>query len=44
MVDRKGYKGIFLPGYQPHYSKDDALLKVLPKINLDFIDRKFKCF
>lgn len=38
MVDRKGYKGLFLPGYKAHYNKDDAILKLLPKINLDFVD------
>lgn len=37
-VERKGYKGIFLPGFKPHYSKNDAILKFLPKINLNFID------
>lgn len=37
-VDRKGYKGIFLPGFKPHHNKNDALLKFLPKINLNFID------
>jgi 4-hydroxyphenylpyruvate dioxygenase len=27
-----------LPGFKPHYSRDDALLPKLPKINLQFID------
>lgn len=38
LVDRKGYTGLFLPGFKKHYNTDDALLKLLPKINLDFID------
>lgn len=38
MVDRKGYKGLFLPGFKPHYNKNDAILKLLPKIDLKFID------
>lgn len=27
-----------MPGYQPHYSRDDVLLTKLPKANLQFID------
>jgi 4-hydroxyphenylpyruvate dioxygenase len=38
MVDRKGYKGTFLPGFKPHYNQNDNILKLLPKINLNFID------
>lgn len=38
MVDRKGYKGLFLPGFQEHYNNNDAILSLLPKINLNFID------
>ncbi|KAG5675901.1 putative 3-dehydroshikimate dehydratase [Polypedilum vanderplanki] len=38
LIDRKNYKGIFLPGYKEHYSKNDPLLKILPKPNLQFID------
>lgn len=38
LVDRKGYKGLFLPGFKAHYNKNDAILKLLPKIDLKFID------
>jgi 4-hydroxyphenylpyruvate dioxygenase len=37
-VDRKNYKGLFLPGFETHYSKNDNLIKSLPKIDLKFID------
>lgn len=38
LVERKGYKGLFLPGFKPHYVQDDPILKFLPKINLRAID------
>jgi len=36
-VERKGYKGRFLPGYQESQHKDN-LLKLLPPAGLNFID------
>lgn len=36
-MDRKGYTGLFLPGFKAHYT-DDKLNKILPKIDLKFID------
>lgn len=36
-VERKGYNGRFLPGYQKPLD-DDVLLKILPPTKLDFID------
>lgn len=36
-VERKDYKGLFLPGFQPTKTKD-ALLDKLPSIGLQFID------
>jgi 4-hydroxyphenylpyruvate dioxygenase len=38
LIDRSGYKGLFLPGYKPHYHKNDPITKLLPKINLKFVD------
>lgn len=37
-VERNGYPGIFLPGYQKPQDPDDVLLKLLPTTHLDFID------
>lgn len=37
LVERNGYKGLFLPGYKPPL-QDDPLLKSLPLSKLDFID------
>ena len=37
-MERKGYKGLFLPGYVPHYAQNDSIVKFLPKINLLRID------
>lgn len=37
-MDRKNYKGLFLPGYKPHYNKDDNIIKLLPKTDIKFID------
>lgn len=37
-VDRKNYNGIFLPGYTSHYSQNDAIVKLLPECNLDYVD------
>lgn len=36
-VERSGYKGAFLPGYQ-RIERSDNLLKTLPPIHLNFID------
>lgn len=36
-MERNAYKGAFLPGYKPP-TDHDCLLKLLPPINLDFID------
>jgi 4-hydroxyphenylpyruvate dioxygenase len=38
LVDRKNYKGLFLPGFREHYSRNDPLLDLLPATNLQFID------
>lgn len=38
LVDRKGYTGSFLPNFKPHPNQNDSILKLLPKINLNFID------
>jgi 4-hydroxyphenylpyruvate dioxygenase len=38
LVDRSGYKGLFLPGYKPHYQQNDPIIQLLPKSNLNFID------
>lgn len=38
LIDRKSYKGEFLPDFAEHYSKSDGILKYLPKINLNFVD------
>ncbi|XP_014213384.1 4-hydroxyphenylpyruvate dioxygenase [Copidosoma floridanum] len=35
-VDRSKYKGFFLPGFQK--ARDDAISKLLPPVNLKFID------
>lgn len=37
-VERKQYKGSFLPGYQPHPLRNDPLLPLLPDTKLNFID------
>lgn len=36
-VERKGYSGLFLPGYSPTV-QEDALLSLLPPIGLYFVD------
>lgn len=36
-VERKNYRGLFLPGFKPPMY-DDMLAKLLPPVNLDFID------
>lgn len=36
-VQRTGYKGPFLPGYQAHYMKE-TINKYLPPVNINFID------
>lgn len=38
LVERKGYKGLFLPGYAPHYAQNDSIMQFLPKTNLLRID------
>lgn len=38
LVERNGYKGLFLPGFKQPYNKDDSILKLLPKTNLKFVD------
>lgn len=38
LIDRKAFKGDFLPDFAVHYSKNDSMLKYLPKINLNFVD------
>lgn len=37
LIDRSNYKGLFLPGYKP-VKYQDPLVKILPKIGLNFID------
>ncbi|VDM37641.1 unnamed protein product [Toxocara canis] len=37
LIERKGYKGLFLPGFQKSPSKTD-FFDALPKVNLCFID------
>merc|ERR1711860_172845 len=37
LVDRSGYKGLFLPGYKA-VKYTDPLVKLLPEIGLNFID------
>jgi 4-hydroxyphenylpyruvate dioxygenase len=36
-VTRTNYKGIYLPGYKPHYLKE-SLNAMLPKVDLSFVD------
>jgi 4-hydroxyphenylpyruvate dioxygenase len=36
-VQRAGYKGPFMPGYQPHYM-EETINKYLPPVNINFID------
>ena len=38
LVERKGYKGAFLPGFQAHPMQNDPLLALLPDTKLNFID------
>lgn len=37
-VERKSYKGAFLPGFAPHPLRNDPLLPLLPDTKLNFID------
>lgn len=37
-VERKKYKGAFLPGFKPHPMQNDPLLAMLPDTKLNFID------
>lgn len=38
LVDRTAYTGTFLPGYKKHYHEEDEIMKLLPKIGLNYID------
>ncbi|XP_070496567.1 4-hydroxyphenylpyruvate dioxygenase [Chironomus tepperi] len=38
LVERKGYKGLFLPGFVQHYAQNDNIIQFLPKTNLLRID------
>ncbi|KAF2352342.1 Glyoxalase/fosfomycin resistance/dioxygenase domain [Trinorchestia longiramus] len=38
LVDRRGYNGLFLPGFKKPLIKEDKLLKQLPPIGLNFVD------
>ncbi|CAO1306899.1 unnamed protein product [Diamesa serratosioi] len=38
LIARQKYKGEFLPNFKPHYNKNDKIIKLLPKIDLKFID------
>ena len=37
-IERKNYKGVFLPGYKALPPSNDPLITITPPINLDFID------
>lgn len=37
-VERKNYKGAFLPGYKPHPMRNDPIMALLPDTKLNFID------
>lgn len=38
LIERKGYYGIFLPGYKSETAKKDPLTELLPGVNLEAID------
>jgi len=38
LVDRSGYRGLFLPGFKPPVQAQDKILAKLPEIGLDFVD------
>merc|ERR1719147_204143 len=38
LVDRSGYRGLFLPGFKPPVVPQDKILAKLPEIGLDFVD------